>query len=105
MCISLRLVRLPRRDTVQQAAKAKIYTEQLQQQKLTLDGAGCMINHRGEGGTGLQKQEKRGRGRGGCANLGQGWDVERKKKAVSTTSLQLLVAMKSKSSVSYEGIS
>lgn len=34
---------------VQQAAKVKIYTEQLQQQKLTLDDMGCMINHGGQG--------------------------------------------------------
>lgn len=39
------LVRLLSRDAVQQAAKVKIYTEQLQQQKLTLAGPGCMINH------------------------------------------------------------
>lgn len=43
------LVRLLRRDAVQQAAKVKIYTEQLQQQKLTLDSTGCMINQRGQG--------------------------------------------------------
>lgn len=34
---------------VQQAAKVKIYTEQLQLQKLTLDDMGCMINHGGQG--------------------------------------------------------
>lgn len=43
------LVRLLSRDAVQQAAKVKIYTEQLQQQKLTLAGPGCMINHWGQG--------------------------------------------------------
>lgn len=45
----LALVRLLRRDVVQQAAKVKIYTEQLQQQKLTLESTGCMINHCGQG--------------------------------------------------------
>lgn len=49
----LAVVRLLRRDMVQQAAKVKIYTEQLQQQKLTLDDRGCMINH-GAGGTRLK---------------------------------------------------
>lgn len=34
---------------MQQAAKVKIYTEQLQRQKLTLDDMGCMINHGGQG--------------------------------------------------------
>lgn len=43
------VVRLLRRDMVQQAAKVKIYTEQLQLQKLTLDSMGCMINHGGQG--------------------------------------------------------
>lgn len=60
----LALVRLLRRDAVQQAAKVKIYTEQLQQQKLTLDSTGCMINHCGQGGTRLKKLEKRERGEG-----------------------------------------
>lgn len=45
----LALVRLLRRDAAQQAAKVKIYTEQLQQQKLTLESTGCMINHCGQG--------------------------------------------------------
>lgn len=45
----LALARLLRRDAVQQAAKVKIYTEPLQQQKLTLDSTGCMINHCGQG--------------------------------------------------------
>lgn len=45
----LALARLLRRDMVQQAAKVKIYTEQLQLQKLTLDDMGCMINHGGQG--------------------------------------------------------
>lgn len=45
----LAVVRLLRRDMVQQAAKVKIYTEQLQLQKLTLDDMGCMINHGGQG--------------------------------------------------------
>lgn len=49
MCISWWEVRLLRRDMVQQAAKVKIYTEQLQLQKLTLDDMGCMINHGGQG--------------------------------------------------------
>lgn len=34
---------------VQGAANVKIYTEQLQLQKLTLDDMGCMINHSGQG--------------------------------------------------------
>ncbi len=45
----LAVVRLLRSDMVQQAAKVKIYTEQLQLQKLTLDDMGCMINHGGQG--------------------------------------------------------
>lgn len=45
----LAAARLLRRDAVQQAAKVKIYTEQLQRQKLTLDDMGCMINHGGQG--------------------------------------------------------
>ena len=45
----LAAVRLLRRDTVQQAAKVKIYIEQLQLQKLTLDDMECMINHGGQG--------------------------------------------------------
>lgn len=40
---------------VQRAAKVKIYTEQLQQQKLTLDDRGCMINH-GAGGLRLKSR-------------------------------------------------
>lgn len=54
----LAAVRLLRRDTVQQAAKVKIYTEQLQQQKLTLDDMGCMINHGGQGA--LDSKSRRG---------------------------------------------
>lgn len=57
----LALVRLPRRDAVQPAAKVKIYTERLQQQKLTLDGAACMINHRGQGALD-SKSRRRGDG-------------------------------------------
>lgn len=57
----LALVRLLRRDALQQAAKVKIYTEQLQQQKLTLDSTGCMINHCGQGA--LDSKSRRGENR------------------------------------------
>lgn len=42
---------------VQQADKVKIYTEQLQLQKLTLDDMGCMINHSGQGALHSRNQE------------------------------------------------
>lgn len=62
----LALVRLLRRDAVQQAAKVKIYTEQLQQQKLTLDSTGRMINHCGQGALDSKSWRKENGGRGMC---------------------------------------
>lgn len=42
---------------VQGAAKVKIYTEQLQLQKLTLDDMRCMINHSGQGALGSRNSK------------------------------------------------
>lgn len=67
----LAVVRLLRRDAVQQAAKVKIYTEQLQQQKLTLDDMGCMINHGGQGALDSKSRRTLNRAEGGCANQTQ----------------------------------
>lgn len=57
----LAVVRLPRRDMVQRAAKVKIYTEQLQLQKPTLDDMGCMINHGGQGAPDSRSKKKKKR--------------------------------------------
>lgn len=99
----LALVRLLRRDAVQQAAKVKIYTEQLQQQKLTLDNTGCMINHCGQGALDSKSWRKENGG-GGCASLRQDWDIYKKKKVAmfqfKTILVELLAVIKLKSSVS-----